>query len=83
MGSRYTEEEMAQITAESGKDLSKAVEQFAPGWKISKCGSDMEPGLREELRGEKNVLVTHPLSQTVGCVLTQDREPACRIKRAA
>ncbi len=71
MGSRYTEKEMAQITAESGVDLSKAVESFAPGWKIGKCGPDMEPGLREELRGRQNVLLTHPLSQTVGCVLTK------------
>ncbi len=69
--SRYTEEEMAQITAESGVDLSKAVTEFAPGWKIAKCGEDMEPGLRDELRGRKNVLVTHPLSRTVGCVLTR------------
>ncbi|MEN6335300.1 MAG: ADP-ribosylglycohydrolase family protein [Phycisphaerales bacterium] len=71
MGSRFTDEEMAQITAESGVDLSKAVESFAPGWKISKCGADMDPGLREELRGRQNVLLTHPLSQTVGCVLTK------------
>ncbi|MBP7050293.1 MAG: ADP-ribosylglycohydrolase family protein [Phycisphaerae bacterium] len=69
--SRYTEEEMAQITAESGVDLSKAVTEFAPGWKIAKCGEDMEPGLRDEVRGRKNVLVTHPLSRTVGCVLTR------------
>jgi len=71
MGSRYTEEEMAKITAASGVDLSKAVEKFAPGWKIAKCGPDMEPGLREELRGRQNVLLTHPLSQTVGCVLSR------------
>ncbi len=70
-GSRYTEAEMARITAESGKDLSKAIERFAPGWKIAKCGEEMEPGLREELRGKENVLVTHPLSRTVGCVLTR------------
>jgi hypothetical protein len=69
--SRYTAEEMAKITAESGKDLSKAVEKFAPGWRISKCGEDMNPGLREELRGRKNVLVTHPLSESVGCVLSR------------
>jgi len=70
-GSRYTEEEMARITAESGKDLSKAIEQFAPAWKIAKCGEDMAPGLKEEVRGRKNVLVTHPLSPTVGCVITR------------
>jgi hypothetical protein len=60
---------MAQITAETGENLSRAIEQFAPGWKVTKCGGEMDPGLREELRGRRNVLVTHPLSQTVGCVL--------------
>ncbi len=69
--SRFTPEEMAKITAESGKDLSKAMEQFAPGWKVSKCGEDMDPGLKEELRGRKSVLVTHPLSETVACVLSR------------
>ena len=70
-GSHYTEEEMAKITAESGKDLSEVMEKFAPGWKVSKCGDDMDPGLRRELRGRKNVLVTHPLSQTVACLLSR------------
>jgi len=69
--SRYTEEEMAQITAPSGKDVSKAVEKFAPGWNVSRCGEDMNPGLREELRGRENVLVTHPLREDVACVLSR------------
>ncbi len=70
--SRYTEQEMAQITAFVGRDLSKAVEQVAPGWKVAKCGEEMDPGFREELRGRKNVLVTHPLSENIGCVLSRD-----------
>ena len=70
-GSRYTAEEMAQITAESGKDLSKDIERFAPGWKVSRCGEDMNPGLRPELRGRENVLVTHPLREGVACVLSR------------
>jgi len=69
--SRYTEQEIAKITAEAGQDLSKSVEKTVPGWKVAKCGDEMEPGLREELRGRKNVLVTHPLSQTVGCILSR------------
>ena len=69
--SRYSEEEMAKITAETGRNLSEAIGKFAPGWKVSKCGDDMDPGLKEELRGKKNVLLTHPLSQTVGCVLSR------------
>jgi len=69
--SRYTVEEMTKITAESGKDLSKAVEKLAPGWKVNRCGEGENPGLREELRGRKNVLVTHPLGENVGCVLSR------------
>jgi hypothetical protein len=69
--SRYTEEEMAQITAESGKDLSRDIERFAPGWRVSRCGEDMNPGLREELRGRENVPVTHPLREGVACVLSR------------
>ena len=69
--SRYTPEEMSKITAESGKDLSKAIEKFAPGWRVSKCGDAENPGLREELRGRKNVLVTHPLGPNVACVLSR------------
>ncbi|MBM4024669.1 MAG: ADP-ribosylglycohydrolase family protein [Planctomycetes bacterium] len=76
---RYTPEEMAQITAESGKDLSKAIGEFAPGWKVSKCGEAENPGLRKELRGRENVLVTHPLGQNVGCVLSRSVDlPASR-----
>jgi hypothetical protein len=71
LGSRYTEQEMAKITAIVGKDLSQAIEKFAPGWKVAKCGEEMEPGLHDELRGRKNVLVTHPLSETIGCVLSR------------
>lgn len=69
--SRFTEEEMAKITATAGKDLSKAISKFAPGWKVAKCGGDMNPGLRAEWGGKKNVLLTHPLSRTVGCVLSK------------
>jgi hypothetical protein len=75
--SRYTEEEMAKIKAPSGKDLSKAIEKFAPGWKISRCGDIEDPGLRNELRGREKVFVTHPLSEDVGCVLSRSvRLPA-------
>jgi hypothetical protein len=69
--SRFTEQEMAKITAVAGKDLSEAISKFAPGWKVAKCGEDMSPGLRAEWAGKKNVLMTHPLNQTVGCVLSK------------
>jgi len=82
--SRFTEEEMAKIkppapgrrggaTGQSaGKaDISKAVEAFAPGWKVADCGNDMDPGLRAEWGGRKNVLVTHPMSTAKPCVLSR------------
>jgi hypothetical protein len=69
--SRFTEQEMAKITAIAGKDLSEAVSKFAPGWKVAKCGDDMNPGLLNEWAGKKNVLMTHPLSHTVGCILSK------------
>jgi hypothetical protein len=71
VGTRFSEEEMARITATAGKDLSEAVAKFAPGWKVAKCGHDMNPGLYAEIYGRKNVLMTHPLSRTVGCVLSK------------
>jgi hypothetical protein len=69
--SRFTEQEMAKITATAGKDLSKAVSKFAPGWKVAKCGEDMNPGLLAEWAGRKNVLMTHPLDRNTGCVLSK------------
>jgi hypothetical protein len=49
-------------------DLSAALSKFAPGWMAKDCGAKMSPGIRDEL-GKKNVLVTHPLSETAPCVL--------------
>jgi hypothetical protein len=68
--SRFTEEEMAKITM-GAHDISAAVKKIAPGWTISKCGADMDPGLRAEHGGRKNVLMTHPLNKTVPCVLSR------------
>jgi hypothetical protein len=72
--SRFTPEEMAQITATVGKNLDKAIEKVAPGWKVSQCGPDMDPGLRAEWQGRKNVLCTHPLDRDTGCLLTRTIE---------
>ena len=69
--SRYTPEEMAKITATLGKDMSEAIGTFAPGWAVASCGEEMNPGLREELRGRKNVLVTHPLNEEMACVISR------------
>jgi len=71
-GSRFTKQEMARITAVAGKDMAEAAQKFAAGWKIARCGQDMNPGFYKELNGKKNVLMTHPLSRTVGCVLSKE-----------
>jgi hypothetical protein len=73
--SRFTPEEMAQIKiSDVPAGLAEAVQKLAPGWQITDCGADMNPGLRAEFRGKQNVLVTHPLDQDVGCVLSRTVE---------
>jgi len=70
--SRFTEEEMTKITHSiKAIDLSKAVAEFAPGWKIANCGPDMKPGLRDKWGNREKVLLTHPLSQLKPCTLTK------------
>lgn len=74
--SRFTPEEMAQIKppppdkprASTRVDLTEALSKFAPGWMAKDCGSDMSPGI-QDVAGRTGVLVTHPLSQDVPCVL--------------
>ncbi len=39
------------------------VGEWAPGWRLIKTGTEMDPGLRP-LFGEPSVLVTHPVSQS-------------------
>jgi len=68
--SKFTEAEMAKITM-GAHDISSAVKKVAPGWKVSKCGPDMDPGLRGEHNGRKNVLMTHPLNKSTPCVLSR------------
>ncbi|MHC4558709.1 MAG: glycoside hydrolase family 127 protein [Planctomycetota bacterium] len=50
-------------------DISAAVQAFAPGWSVRNCLDDSNPGLNAEVRGKKNVLVTHPLNEAAGCEL--------------
>ncbi len=55
------------------KNLPADVERFAPGWKVRDWGGPgMRPGLRAEWKGRKNVLLTHPLSREVPCVLSRE-----------
>lgn len=64
---RYLPEEMAQIKA----GLKFEIEEFAPGWKVDRCGRDMAPGLKDQWGGKKKVFVTHPLDRKTGCVLSK------------
>jgi hypothetical protein len=73
---KFTEEEMKQIKVEQSKpakDISAAVNTFAPGWKVAGCGGEMEPGVRAA-RGREKVLVTHPLNRETACVLSRTVE---------
>ncbi|MBM4038690.1 MAG: ADP-ribosylglycohydrolase family protein [Planctomycetes bacterium] len=73
--SRFTDEEMAKITAPGGaRGMKEAAEKFAPGWMVANCGDAEAPGLRAEWGGKRNVLVTHPLNQTNACVLSRKVE---------
>ncbi|HOJ74496.1 MAG TPA: ADP-ribosylglycohydrolase family protein [Phycisphaerae bacterium] len=73
-GSRFTAEEMARINPppppnEAARiDINEAVAKFAPGWMAKDCGAAMSPGIRD-VGGRKNVLVTHPISENMPCVL--------------
>jgi hypothetical protein len=69
-GSRFTEEEMAQIIRPA-QALQPALDLVFPGWKLQYCGPDMQPGRRAEYRGRKHVFMTHPLNRQVGAVLSR------------
>lgn len=71
--SKFTEEEMAQIKFRSYNlsNLQEGVDHFFPGWKISQCGTDMNPDFRE-YRGYENILLTHPLNQDTPCLLSRE-----------
>ena len=66
--SYFTEEELAKLEV---LGMPIAVERFAPGWKVSNCGDEMNPGFYREMYGKRNVLVTHPLNRSTGCVLAK------------
>lgn len=68
--SRYTEQDMEKIKAGTGQSFR----QFAPDWTLTNCGPDMEPGLKESLRGKQNVFLSHPLNRQTGCTLWRTLE---------
>ena len=59
----------------TGFNLAADVATFAPGWNVRDWGGPaMKPGLRTQWDGRKKVLLTHPLSKTVPCVLSRKIE---------
>ncbi len=71
----FTEEEKAKIEALSAAQQQQAdLQKVAPGWKMTNCGPDMDPGLRGEYLGRENVFMTHPLNKEVGCSLSRQVE---------
>jgi len=73
-GSRVTNAK-PQNAPRAGTNLAADVATFAPGWKVRDWGGPaMKPGLRTQWDGRKKVLLTHPLSQTVPCVLSRKIE---------
>lgn len=69
--SLFTEKEMEKIKHLAMVNIQGDLDQRFPGWIIAFCGSDMQPGLRETYKGKNNVLLTHPLSRDMPCVLTR------------
>ena len=70
--SLFTEDEKAKIEALSvDKQRQADLQKVAPGWKMTNCGTDMDPGLRAEFSGKKNVFMTHPLNREAGCTLSK------------
>ncbi|MBG88523.1 MAG: hypothetical protein CMO80_16705 [Verrucomicrobiales bacterium] len=60
-------------SAAVSKNLPAAVAKFAPGWKVRTWGGPaVKPGIRASWGGRKNILVTHPLSREVPCVLFRE-----------
>lgn len=54
----------------ASSNLPADVERFASGWKVRNWGGPgMKPGLRAEWNGRRNVLLTHPRSREIPCVL--------------
>ncbi|MDO5580763.1 MAG: ADP-ribosylglycohydrolase family protein [Planctomycetia bacterium] len=70
--SRFSSSEMDQIRFlfYGINAIQKGIDKFFPGWTISQCGSDMDPGIREH-EGNANTLITHPWDKETPCLLTR------------
>lgn len=60
--SKFTDAEMKTIKYINAFPIGKIFH----GWRIIDCGKKMNPGLRDEFGGKKNVLVTHPVDRETG-----------------
>jgi organic radical activating enzyme len=65
----YTDAERDKIRFKGFRTMEEAIAGLLPGWTIKNCGTDMDPGKRDDYRGKKNILRTHPLSREVPCTL--------------
>lgn len=72
-GSVYGEDELAKIKEPGPR---RCFAEFAPGWKLETCGSDMSPGPKKQMRGREHVFVTHPVTKTSPCRITREAEIA-------
>jgi arylsulfatase A len=73
----------SKVTGTTNNRFPADVETFAPGWKVKNWGGpSMKPGLRQEWQGRRNVLLTHPSSREVPCVLSRRIEIAVGRKTA-
>ncbi|HRK34070.1 MAG TPA: ADP-ribosylglycohydrolase family protein [Candidatus Hydrogenedentes bacterium] len=64
------EQWVRQSDASAAAISQHEVSLWDKNWKIVACGSDMEPGFRSEQFGRENVLMLHPVDQTMPAVLT-------------
>jgi hypothetical protein len=67
--SLYNDTQMAQILFPV-TGLAADVRRFAPGWRVEDCQNTDILGLKAELLGRENVLLTHPLNNRTPCRLT-------------
>lgn len=72
VNSKFTDAEMKKIAFKTFNDkMQEELERFLPGWRISSCETDMNPGYKDELQGKKGVFVTHP-PRDGACVLRKE-----------
>ena len=72
-GSRYTDAELAQIQVAGARQRwQRDLDRRFPGWTLRQCGPDMDPGLRAEYQGRRDVFMSHPLDRDTPCTLSRE-----------